>query len=105
MSAEQFVSRACRLLEVDVERLRSLARDSATAELRRLVTTLGVERWGQRGAEIAVVLGKNPDVVSWWVGQGVRRRLQDADFARRNDRLDQEMASVHTASNAPDARP
>ena len=52
-----------------------------------------MERWGQRGVEMAAVLGKNPDVVSWWVGQGVRRRLEDAAFAERLDTLDRELAS------------
>jgi len=54
--------------------------------------TLGVERWSQSGTELAAVLGKNPDVVSWWVGQGVRRRLEDPDFAERLDDFDREMA-------------
>jgi hypothetical protein len=85
-----------------VERLRSRARDSATAELRRLVATLGVERWGQRGVDIARVLGKNPDVVSWWVGQGVRRRLEDEGFATRIDALDQEMVSTQTEVSLSD---
>jgi hypothetical protein len=38
------------------------------------------------------MLGKNPDVVSYWVGQGVRRRLDDPNFARRLDALDRELA-------------
>ena len=47
-----------------------------------------MERWSQKGTELAAVLGKNPDVVSWWAGQGVRRRLEDAGFAQRLDDLD-----------------
>ena len=39
--------------------------------MRRLVVTLGVERWRQRGTALAEVLQKNADVVSWWVGEGV----------------------------------
>jgi len=57
-----------------------------------MVTTLGDERWGQKGRDIAAFLGKNPDVVSHWVGQGVRRRLEDPGFARRLDALDRELA-------------
>ena len=60
--------------------------------MRRMVTTLGDERWGQKGRDIAAFLGKNPDVVSHWVGQGVRRRLEDPSFARRLDALDRELA-------------
>ncbi len=92
MPAEQFVEEVCRLLGVEPARLASRARDGSTAEMRRMVTTLGVERWGQKGRDIAVVLSKNPDVVSYWVGQGVRRRLDDPDFAQRLDALDRELA-------------
>ena len=88
LPAAQFVEQVCRLLEVEPERLASRVRDSATAEMRRLVATLGVERWGQKGRDIAAVLDKNPDVVSWWVGEGARRRLEDPEYAQRLDELD-----------------
>jgi len=93
MPTERFVEEMCRLLEVEPARLASRARDRSTAEMRRIVTTLGVERWGQKGRDIAAFLGKNPDVVSYWVGQGVRRRIEDPDFALRLDALDREMAN------------
>ena len=92
MPTEQFVEEVCCLLGVEPARLASRARDRSTAEMRRIVTTLAVERWGQKGRDIAAFLGKNPDVVSYWVGQGVRRRLEDPDFARRLDALDRELA-------------
>jgi len=92
MPTERFVEEMCRLLEVEPARLASRARDRSTAEMRRMVTPLGVERWNQKGRDIAAFLGKNPDVVSYWVGQGVRRRIEDPDFARRLDALDREMA-------------
>ena len=38
------------------------------------------------------MLGKNPDVVSWWVGEGVRLRLEDSEFAHQLEDLDREMA-------------
>ncbi len=59
--------------------------------LRRLVATLGVERWRQRCKDLAGVLGKNPDVVSYWVVEGVRRRSEDAAFAGRYDDLDEKL--------------
>ena len=64
------------------------ARDPETAQARRLIATLGVERWQQRCIGLAQVLHKNPDVVSWWVSLGSRRRLEDADFAARIESLD-----------------
>ena len=54
----------CELGEVDFEKLASRARDQDTAGKRRLVVTLGVERWRQKGTQLAKVLNKNPDVVS-----------------------------------------
>jgi hypothetical protein len=68
--------------------------------MRRIVPTLGVERWGQKGRDIAAFLGKNPDVVSYRVGQGVRRRIEDPDFALRLDALDREMAKFAVGGGA-----
>jgi putative transposase len=100
MPTEHFVQEVCRLLGVEPARLASRVRDGSTAEMRRMVTTLGVERWSQKGRDIAAILGKNPDVVSYWVGQGVRRRLEDPDFARRLDALDRELAESAPGSGS-----
>ncbi len=74
--------------------------DGETAALRRIVATLGVERWEQRGTELAKVLNKNADVVSWWVGQGVRRRQEDPGFAQRLEELDAQLAGATTEEEA-----
>ena len=42
-----------------------------------------------------VVLNKNPDVVSWWVGEGIRRRQEDEEFATI-DMLDSELPALLT---------
>ncbi len=94
LPAERYVELVCDLLEVEPSRLASRVRDRETAELRRVVATLGVERWSQQGTALAAVLNKNSDVVSWWVGEGVRRRLDDAEFASRLDDLDRKLAEV-----------
>lgn len=39
------------VLDVETARLASRARERSTAEMRRMVTTLGVERWGQKGRQ------------------------------------------------------
>lgn len=103
MPAGQFVEQLCGLLGVEPERLASRARDSSTAEGRRIVATLGVERWRQRAADIARVLIKNPDVVSWWVGEGVRRRLEEPDFASKLDDLDRALAGRAAIAGKCDA--
>jgi len=57
------------------------------------VVTLGVERWRQGRTALANVLLKNPDVVSWWVGEGVKRRLEEGEFADELDRLDRQLTT------------
>ncbi len=94
LNAEDFVDLLCKHAELDKDRLASRARDRETASMRRLVVTLGVERWRQRGTALAEVLQKNADVVSWWVGEGVRRRLEDEVFAKELDRLDKELSEA-----------
>jgi len=36
---------------------------------------------------------KNPDVVSWWAGEGARRRIEDEGFAKELNRLDRKPAA------------
>jgi REP element-mobilizing transposase RayT len=98
LEGEEFIRQICELADFDVEHLASRARDRGTAAKRRLVVTLGVERWRQKGTGLAAVLNKNPDVVSWWVGEGVRRRLEDQEFAAELDRLDRELSELLTRS-------
>jgi len=93
LEARRFVELVCKMAELDMARLASRARDRETAAMRRLVVTLGVERWRQRGISLARVLDKNPNVVSWWVGEGIRRRLEEEDFAKELDRLDIQLAA------------
>jgi len=105
MSARRFIGELCRLLGVVPASLASRSRDRSTAEARRIVATLGVERWGQKGRELARILGKNSDMVSAWVGEGVRRRLTDADFARRLDDLDRALAESAASGRGPSDPP
>ena len=89
LTTEQYLAEVCNLLETGVERLAGRSKDRATAELRRLVAGLGVERWRQRCKDLAEVLGKNPDVVSYWVVEGVRKRRDDPAFAKCFDEVDE----------------
>lgn len=94
LAAAQFIKLVCEIADFDPDQLASRVRDRQTAAKRRMVVTLGVERWEQKGAALAEVLNKNPDVVSWWVGEGIRRRLKDSDFAAEIDRLDAQLSSA-----------
>jgi len=94
LTAERFLTEVCGLLKTDTQRLAGRNKDRETAELRRLVAALGVERWRQRCKDLAEVLGKNPGVVSYWVVEGVRRRHDDAAFAKRFDECDERLGNV-----------
>ncbi len=94
LEAAQFIKLVCKTARFDSDQLASRVRDRQTAAKRRMVVTLGVERWGQKGAALAEALNKNPDVVSWWVGEGIRRRLNDRDFAAELDRLDAQLSGA-----------
>ena len=104
MPAGRFVDELCRLLGAEPASLASRSRDRSTAEVRRIVATLGVERGGQKGRELAGVLGKNSDMVSAWVGEGVRRRIADAGYARRLDDLDRALAETAATGWGPGDR-
>ena len=43
-------------------------------------------------------MNKNSDVVSWWVGEGIRRRLEDEKFSAKLDKLDKELSASLTRS-------
>lgn len=94
LEAEEFVRLACRVAEIDLEGLVSRARDSRTARDRKLIATLGAERWRQSRKALAEALDKNPDVVSWWVGEGARLRSEDPSFAARLEDLDDALTEL-----------
>ncbi len=83
LAVEEYLSRACKALDVDVDELASRRREPRLRELRELVAVLGVEKFGQRVREIAAGLGKNPGSVSRWVTAAAERRSSDSGFAQR----------------------
>jgi len=89
-----FVEAVCDLLDVDMAVVCSRARDGQTAAARKLIVTLGVGRWKQSRTGLARVLQKNPDVVSWWAGEGAKSRVSDPAYAAELDRLDQGVATT-----------
>ena len=97
-----FVELVCKILGVDEEEVRSRSRGKEVARWRRLIVTLGVERWRQNRTRLAGVLQKNPDVLSWWAGEGAALRHEDPDFAATLDRADEELS--RKASKLPASR-
>jgi REP element-mobilizing transposase RayT len=93
LDARVYVETMCELLGVDVGLVSSRVRDRDTAAARRLMVTLGVERWRQGRTDLARILQKNPDVVSWWAGEGAKARVNDLAYAEELDRLDEALAA------------
>ena len=99
LEANEFIRRVCELAGFDFDQLASRARDRNTANARKVVATLGVERWSQRRTALAAVLNKNPDVVSFWAGEGARRRQEDPDYAAMLDELDGRLSASLTCTS------
>jgi REP element-mobilizing transposase RayT len=91
VSAGEFVNACAAILDVGVEELASRSRRRPVAGDRRLIVTLGRERWGQSTKELASVLKKSADTVSYLTREGITLRLEDQAFARRYEGLDAEM--------------
>jgi REP element-mobilizing transposase RayT len=96
LEAKDFIRRVCELAEFDPDQLASRSRDRGTANARKVVATLGVERWSQKRTALAAVLNKNPDVVSFWAGEGARRRQEDPNYAAKLDELDERLSAALT---------
>ena len=94
LQAEQFLTLACEGLGVDPNDVASRRQDSATGRLRRLIASCGVERWDQRAGHLAAVLKKHPVVVSRWVHEAGKFRLEDDDFAAELNALDQALSTM-----------
>ncbi len=86
------INHVCELAGFDPGQLASRTRDRGTANARKVVATLGVERWGQKRTALADALNKNPDVVSFWAGEGARRRQEDLEYAEMLDDLDERLS-------------
>jgi hypothetical protein len=60
-------------------------------EARRLIITLGRERRAQSTKDLASALHKSADTVTYIQREGVRQRLEDEEFSRRYESLDEEL--------------
>ena len=91
LSAGEFIERCTAILGVEVADLTSRSRHRDVVESRRLIVTLGRERWAQSTKDLASALGKSADTVSYIQREGVRQRLVDKVFSRRYEDLDERL--------------
>ena len=92
LSADEFIERCAAVVQVDAADLESRTRQRKVVEARRLIITLGRERWGQSTKDLASALQKSADTVTYIHREGVKRRLDDETFSRRYEDLDAALA-------------
>jgi hypothetical protein len=100
LDAVGYLEGVCSILKVDLERLASSRRDRGTAALRKPVAAVGIERWGQRGGEIARLLDKHTVAVSRWVSGAARERQANPEHEKKLLWLDEELSKRTLAARA-----
>lgn len=93
LDALGFLTAACTLLDMSLDELRERSANRKLTRLRYLVVGLGIERWQQKAGELARVLRRRPDYVSWWAKRARELRLTEPGFAERYRSLDEELRS------------
>jgi hypothetical protein len=88
LSSDEFIRRSAEILRVRVEDLASRSRLQRLVEARRLIVTLGRERWAQGAKDLASVLHKSADTVTYIQREGVKQRLDSRYFAQQYEDLD-----------------
>jgi len=96
--ADEFVARAAGYLGVSLEDLAGRTRRTDVVRAREVLATLGVERYGQRVADLASVLEKHPESVSRCISRGTGLRRSDTEFEKVYIGLDQKMAVTPSRS-------
>jgi len=94
LSAEEYVARCASCLGVEVSDLVSGSRRQDVVQSRRLIVTLGRERWDQRTKDLAHTLRKSADTVTYIQREGIRRRLEADAFRLRFENLDRQLVKI-----------
>jgi len=89
LTAVEFIERCAAVLGFDVAEIVSRSRASNVVEARRLVVSLGRERWAQSTKALAAALGRSADTVTYIQREGIKQRLEDGEYVRRYEYLDE----------------
>jgi chromosomal replication initiation ATPase DnaA len=92
--AEEYVARCASCLGVEFSELVSGSRRQDVVQSRRLIVTLGRERWNQRTKDLALTLRKSADTVTYIQREGIRQRLEVDAFRLRFEDLDRQLAEM-----------
>jgi len=93
--AGELVAAACDILSVSLEDLNGPGRSPSIATDRRLIVSALHDRWRLSRRELAIPLGRNPEVISHWLADARTRRDSDEAFARRQANLETHLVARH----------
>ena len=99
LTAEEFIADGARGLGIDIDDLASRTRRRSVVEARRLLLALGRERWAQKANELGAALGKKAEIVSYLAREGIRQRLEEEEFSKRYEALDDAMIGKEGCSD------
>jgi REP element-mobilizing transposase RayT len=91
ITAEVFLERCVKLLDIQVWRLAARQRDAATTRLRYLVAGVGIERWRQSPSALGECLGRWPEAVGRWALRAGELRVTDNAFQKAYESLDERL--------------
>jgi len=91
----ELVVAACNVLSVSLEELNGPGRSPSIATDRRLIVAALHYRWRLSRRELAIPLGRNPEVISHWLADARTRRDSDEAFARRQANLETHLVARH----------
>jgi hypothetical protein len=83
----EVVAAACNILSVSLEDLNGPGRSPSIAMARRLIVSALHDCWRLSRRDLAIPLGRNPEVISHWLTNARTLRDTDTTFARRHDDL------------------
>lgn len=89
---EEFIERSAAILHIDIADLASSSRQHHVVEPRRLIVTLGRERWARSTKNLASARQNSSDTLTYIQREGVRPSLEDEELLRRYENLDEELA-------------
>ena len=88
LNTEQYIDRAVRILDVNMNELVGRGRNPRTVTQRELLAVVGVERYGVAVKSLADVFGKSRTTVSSWVSRGTKKRATSDWFREEVEKLD-----------------
>jgi hypothetical protein len=93
VTAEAFLEEASGALGVQLTELAGRGKSQELAELRGLITLVGVERFGQKIKRLAAILDKHPGSLSYAANRFAVRRREEAQARRLFDRIEADLRS------------